>query len=246
MAKTPKSDPNRTTQRKGAVTTPLLPKEMNLLIPNYAKIPLTIGQARFIHEYMQNGRNAVQAFKHTIAKHNAGGTALQNGAARLLKDPDVQEGIRRYTTEIIAERKDLLEFSILEVLWNQAFFDPGLLMNTDGSPAFRDWNEIPIGLRWCVEGIETKTQFTREGNRHDTTHIKLSNRKEALRELANYVGMMNNATASVNMAVSAESLITLQAIFNNNKNKATPGIHQEGRGTNRHKPREQTALLKGL
>ena len=92
----------------------------------------------------------MQAFRHTLAKHNAGGAALQNGAARLLKDPDVQEGIRRYTTEIIAERKDILEFSILEVLWNQAFLDPGLLMNTDGSPAFRDWNELPIGLRWCV------------------------------------------------------------------------------------------------
>ncbi len=222
--------------------------ELNLLIPNFKKIPLTNGEARFVHAYMQNGRNAINAYRDSLARPNARENALKAGAGKMLRSPDIQEGIKRYTTKIIDERKDVLEFSILDVLWNQAFYDPAELMATNGAPKFQEWDEVPIGLRWCVEGIETKVQFNRDGDRVDTTHIKLANRKEALRELANYVGMMNNASANLNMSISGDTQMMLQAIFNNNKAAATPGVHQEGAGRRRNKEAtpQQPKRLKGL
>jgi hypothetical protein len=123
---------------------------------------------------------------------------------------------------MLNERKGELEHKILDVLWHQAFFDPAKLIDVDGRPSFKTWDEVPLPLRYCIDDIETK--FYGQHADRAWTRLKFVDRKQALKELATYVGMMRGVAQAVNLNLSPETEVLMKAIFSSAKEgKFVPG-----------------------
>lgn len=198
-----------------------LTTDVSTIIPDYRKIPLTLGEARFIIEYLANGRDYSAAYKKAISAV-AKDRAASSGGAKLLKKPEILRGIQIVMDGILKSRKEELEHRILEVLWNQAFFDPSKLMLPDGSPCFTSWNEVPLQLRQCVDSIDTRV-YGKNADRTVTT-VKFVDRKQALRELSTYIGMMKGVSSTVNLNVPPETEVLLKSVFSAAKEKVSiPG-----------------------
>ena len=197
------------------------PREVSNLIPNYRDIPLTLGEARFVITYMTNGRDYTDAYMKAIAPVAKEKTATAGGA-KMLRRPEIQKGIQVVMDAMLSERKSELEHKILDVLWHQAFFDPAKLIEVDGRPAFSTWDDVPLPLRYCIEDIETK--FYGQHADRSWTRLKFVDRKQALKELATYVGMMRGVSQAVNLSLSPETEVLMKAIFSSAKDgKFVPG-----------------------
>lgn len=213
----PKSPKFRGRNKPGKID----PQEVSNLIPNYRQIPITLGEARFVITYLTNGRDYADAYMKAIAP-TAKEKACTMGGAKFLRRPEIQKAIQVVTDAMLGERKMELEHKILDVLWHQAFFDPAKLIEVDGRPAFSTWDDVPLPLRYCIEDIETK--FYGQHADRSWTRLKFVDRKQALKELATYVGMMKGVAAAVNLNLSPETEVLMKAIFSSAKDgKFVPG-----------------------
>ena len=90
--------------------------------------PLSARQERFVHEYLLD-HNA------SAAARRAGYSGKTRGsqACALMRNPRVQERIALATADRYAELK-INGFDILKARAREAFFDPGVLLDTDSKP----------------------------------------------------------------------------------------------------------------
>lgn len=106
---------------------------------------------------------------------------ITSGGHVIYKSTYIQDMIRLIRDEIENKIKADIPQTILEQLQIQATYDPKMFIKHDGSPAFKDWEEIPSEYRCCIEGIET-TRYGKNGTLVET-RIKLVNRAVARKEL---------------------------------------------------------------
>jgi uncharacterized ParB-like nuclease family protein len=143
--------------------------------------------------YVFNGGNKTDAYRRAahstfhlgraklLPNNNVTYYALTMGGGTWYRNPTIQEAIRLIRLEIEKKLKGDVPSTMLEQLVVQATYDPSMFINPDGSPAFREWGEIPEKYRCCVEGINT-TRYGKNGIICETT-IKLVDRAVARKEL---------------------------------------------------------------
>jgi len=148
------------------------------------KMQLTPKEIKFCTEYISNGYNATQAYM-TVYPTSGKNTAMVTSVQYLLK-PKLKEAVGIILCEWISEKKVALENQIIASLYLQAFYDPKMFIQIDGTPNFKDWDDIPKDLRICIEGIETKYYGQSE---RKVIIVKLVDRNKALERLDKWLGM---------------------------------------------------------
>lgn len=196
------------------------------IIPDYSRLGLTLGEARFVAEYLTNGFNATKAYMTAV---NARCTRKYAGAkgAALLQKSETKQAISRYMAAWLGEKKEKLEVGIISVLWARAFYDPANFINPDGSPRFESWDQIPKDWRTAVDGIETKF-YGKDADRSITT-MKLADRERSLEKLARYISLFAADQVDHNLNMSAETENKLIRIFREAGPGAGVHLRQKGR-----------------
>lgn len=185
--------------------------ELKALLPDWRSTGATVKQVRFAVEYMTNGFDAQAAYLSTSEVPIKKATAASR-AYILLKDPVVIKLQSLFTDQWLGEKKAKLEKEIVETLWAQAFYDPAVLMDTDGSPKFKNWDDVPLVMRRVIEGIDTK--YFGQGATQSQTTITLTKRHSAVMALAQYIAMMKGLPGTIATGITPETELLLHTIFN--------------------------------
>ena len=131
----------------------------------------------------------------------------------------VQQLLYDYTSTWLRGKAFELEHNLMETLQALAFYDVSNFINPDGTPKFSKWEEIPVPLRRCIEGIEVRF-FGAQANRQ-TINFTFAKRNEALKTIANYVAIMRNgplaSSGAPSGAVSPEAELVLSAVLNSGR-----------------------------
>lgn len=187
------------------------------LFPDWKKSGATIKEAAFAAEYLITQFNARQAMKNidpTLTESSA--SSLGSG---LLRSPVVQQLLYDYTSTWLRGKAFELEHNLMETLQALAFYDVSNFINPNGTPKFSKWEEIPVPLRRCIEGIEVRF-FGAQDNRQ-TINFTFAKRNEALKTIANYVAIMRNgplaSSGAPSGAVSPEAELVLSAVLNSGR-----------------------------
>lgn len=93
----------------------------------------------------------------------------------------IQQAIRSISENYMSDLKLNVPQSMIEQLQIQATYDPAMFINSDGSPKFQSWDEIPFEYRCCVENIESR-YYGKDADRK-VTIIKLVDRDKARKYL---------------------------------------------------------------
>jgi len=141
---------------------------------------LHVADEQFVHEWMTNGYNVVEAYKAAHPKVS-NSTASSQGNKKL-KDPT----IAAYVSGVLKshlEKYNVTEESIVEELANIAFLDVANLMDKDGS-LITDVRLLPERVRRCVSAVEE--------NIEGKIKIKLCSKEKALEMLAKYKKLLTD------------------------------------------------------
>jgi hypothetical protein len=137
----------------------------------------------------KNEKSGLLEYDKSYEKKYKGKTPFQQRltveAGGLFSKPYIAEAISRIRTELMRNIKTDVPQTMIEQLFIQATYDPSVFVNHDGSPAFKDWKDIPEKYRCVVKGIEKKYY----GKDADTSSIvlKLADREEARKHLLKIV-----------------------------------------------------------
>ena len=214
--------------------------EVQGILPQYKERGITTKEAKFAAEFLTNGLDGPKAYKDALGRANEGERACKKRAAELMKCPGVQEAIKLHGELWLRGRQESLEQDILKVLNARAFYDPALLINPDGTPRFKEWDELPEDFRRCIDGIETKIVRVGKPARPaipaanglpaipakaaepaiTEIKVKLANRMESLGMLAQYIHLAKGRVQDVNLAIAPETQALLVSIFHGN----APGL----------------------
>jgi rubredoxin len=194
--------------------------QVKTIVPQWEEYGATQAQARFAATYVTNGFIAGKAYKNAV-NASVPMTSANVAGSRMLQEPAVLKCIERFTYDWIGECRLELNVKILQTLRAQAFYDPAMFINADGSPAFNSLEEIPVEYRCCVCGIKKRYY----GKDADTcaVEIDLVDRKAAIRELAQYINLMKDAKATPNVTVNKDT----EAIFASVFEKAMTGAQKK-------------------
>lgn len=131
----------------------------------------SIAEARFVYNYLRS--NDAQAAINSVFK-----SERKPSPQSMLMKPNIRRLIATASRNMAGAKLSELSLKLTNTLWQRAFYDPAVFCNTDGSPKFRTWEEIPESLRCVVDGIETKLYGK---NNIPQTTIKLAPRVESLK-----------------------------------------------------------------
>lgn len=187
------------------------------LFPNWKESGATYKEAAFAAEYLVSHFNAKQAMRNldpTLAE-----SSLNSLGSDMLRRPVIQQLLYDYTSTWLRGKAFELEHNLMETLQALAFYDVSDFLNPDGTPRFSSWEEIPVPLRRCIEGIEVRF-FGAQANRQ-TVNITFAKRNEALKTIAGYVAIMRNgplaSSGAPSGAVSPEAELVLSAVLNSGR-----------------------------
>ena len=225
------------------------------LFPDWKKMGATLREVHFAAEYLTNGFNAVKAW--TVATGDVFKKihyqVAANRGSDMLRNPRVQQLIGDYTTAWLRGKAYELEHNVLETLEAMAFSDISMFLNPDGTPKFKNWDEIPPTLRRCIDGMERKF-YGRDANR-SVLNITLAKRSDALKAIANYVALMRNGPLAENsnaMKMSADTELLLNSVLSSGRkvDRRTPAQRRADDQSNLEKAKDQdngeTVAFSGL
>lgn len=187
-------------------------KDPTALFPDWKASGASLEEVIFAAEYLQSRFDAGAAYRATNPK-----TSPRNDTAHgmaMLRRPAVQALLTDYTSSWLRGRAAQLEYELFSTLHAMAFYDPGQLVNPDGTAAFSSWDELPVEIRRCVTAIDVKF-YGKDANREAVT-ITLANRADALKAIAGYLATIKNGmNAQMNdaMRVSADTELLLGSIM---------------------------------
>lgn len=152
--------------------------------PFFKDLKLHAREILFVYRYVNNNFNAQEAY--TFA--GLGGTkkTIEVNSCQYLKRPRVQEGMKKYLEDILGDERNELEKKLFDIFFVQAFYDPSMFYNLNGTPKFKKWADIPEKYRCCVESLETK-MYGKDAR--SIVVLKLIDRKWAQDKLDKYIGM---------------------------------------------------------
>ena len=187
-------------------------KDPTALFPDWKASGASLEEVIFAAEYLQSRFDAGAAYRATNPK-----TSPRNYKAHgmaMLRRPAVQALLTDYTSSWLRGRAAQLEYELFSTLHALAFYDPGQLINPDGTAAFKSWDELPVEIRRCVTAIDVKF-YGKDANREAVT-LTLANRADALKAIAGYLATIKNGmNAQMNDAlrVSADTEMLLGSIM---------------------------------
>ncbi len=147
----------------------------------------------FIYLYMIH-RSATEAMIRLRSGEfatDANRVAARYQAQQWMRRDNIRQGIQRILEWEIDSMSMSLKNDIIGQLYKQAFYDPAMFINGNGSPRFTSLDDIPLEWRCCVESI--KTNMHPKNINVVTYEIKLANRGEARRELSKYIKLYEDA-----------------------------------------------------
>jgi len=175
-------------------------------LPNYKELKLTQDEAFYTIYYILNGRDGKlaysQAYKIPLAEIAKGTEAYYNNLC-LNSDPRIKEAADEILNRFFLHKKDDLKIRMLEILQEQAFFDPAEIINSDGSLK-TDLENLPLQTRRIIQGIKTYKE---------KTTVELANRMEAVKILGDYAGIASPIKSELSLSISKEEEQTLAETF---------------------------------
>ena len=229
------------------------------LFPDWRKMGANLRQVHFAAEYLTNGFNATKAFKacsaNVFKSENLPDSFAACHGSDMLRVPVVQQLISGYTSAWLRGKAFELEHNLLTTLKALAFYDVSMFFNPDGTPKFRSWDEIPVELRRCIEGMEIKF-YGRDANR-SVLNITLAKRSEALKAISTYVSLMRTgplAEHNNSTKMAADTELLLSALFANGRkvDRRTPAqlraekVKETEKQEERTRPGDNTLQFQGL
>lgn len=150
---------------------------------------LSAKHARFVAEYLANGRNATKAAE---AAGYSKRTAKQQGS-RLLTNVDVKAAIDAKTKKVLSKLEITAERTLLEIA-RIAYVDPAAFFDSDNRPL--SIHEIPEDARRAIAGIEVDALYEGHGEDRyrsgDTVKFKAWSKNEALTALAKHFKLLTD------------------------------------------------------
>jgi len=153
---------------------------------------LTEKQRKAVDTYLENGFDIKDAAKKSGYS--------EAGLRKWLKSEKARICLREYTAFLIDNRKDVLEYRLIDTYITRAFYNPADIIDVDGYLIVDDLKKLgPLAV--CVESIETEIKGIRQtkddhGNVHTKELIKkkvtLANREKALEQLSRYMKIMSD------------------------------------------------------
>ena len=175
-------------------------------LPEYATIKLTKEEALYSIYYILNGRDGrqaySQAYKIPLNEIQRGTEAYYNNLC-LNSDPRIKEAADIILNRFFLYKKDDMKQRLLEILQEQAFFDPAEIINTKGELR-TDLENLPLPLRRIVNGIKTGK---------DGMKIELVDRMAAVKILGDYVGIASPIKSELTLNLSKDEEKELADIF---------------------------------
>jgi len=195
----PKEQPK---QKKQSKTYDLL----NQFLPEYEKLKLTKEEAYYAIFYILNGRDGKQAYsqayKIPLNEIQRGTEAFFSNLC-LNSDPRIKEAADLVLDRFFLYKKDDLKQRLLEVLQEQAFFDPAEIINSEGALK-TDLENLPLPLRRIVHGIKSGK---------DGVKVELVNRMEAVKILGDYAGIASPIKSELTLNLSKDEEKELSEMF---------------------------------
>lgn len=168
-------------------------------------------QKKAVDAYIENGFNV----KDAAAKSGYNAASL----SRWLKTEKARVCLKDYTLFLIDNKKDVLEYRIIDIYITRAFYNPADIIDKDGFLITDDLKSLGP-LACCVEGIETEIKGVRiikdkDGNEKEVKlikkKVKLCDREKALEMLSRYMQLITDkmeVSGQVNTTVNIWSLST--------------------------------------
>jgi hypothetical protein len=153
---------------------------------------LTEKQKMGIEAYVTNG------FCIQAAAEESGYTV--KGLTAWLHTEKARECVRAYTLFLTGNKKDTLEYRLIDTYMTRAFYNPGDIVNQDGHLISDNLKELGK-LAICVDGIETEEKgfitITNEDGKKESKPIikkkvKLADREKSLEQLCKYMKIMTD------------------------------------------------------
>ena len=139
----------------------------------------------------RNATEAMVRLKSGEFATDSNRVAARYQAQQWMRRDNIRQGIQRILEWEIESMSMSLKNDIIGQLYKQAFYDPAMFINGNGSPRFESLDDIPLEWRCCVESI--KTNMHPKNTSIVTYEIKLANRGEARRELSKYIKLYEDA-----------------------------------------------------
>lgn len=193
-----------------------------------AKEGITLRAAKFAITYINNGFSAAGAYR-AIFPNTKEYRAIAQGRT-FLRTQECQKAIDLYMHGWMEDKRTELQRELVDTLWAMAFYDPGRIINPDGTPAFRSWDELPLTLRRCVEGVQL--QFFGKNADRSVISVKLARRDKALTALAGYMSLMNTAPGKQDPAttLSPDTELLLNQVFQDGRKVDREAARHKGVG----------------
>jgi hypothetical protein len=121
----------------------------------------------------------------------------------LNSDPRIKEAAELILDRFFLHKKDELRQRLLEVLQEQAFFDPAEIINSTGGLK-TDLENLPLPLRRIIHGIKSGK---------DGVIIELADRMEAVKILGDYAGVASPIKSELTLNLSKDEENELSETF---------------------------------
>ena len=179
--------------------------------PYLDELKLTPRMRKFCWYYVYNGFNGYRAAL-SAGYSNKRKTSVAAQATENLKKPSIRESIGRICADMLKEHKGTLESELFKFYYNRAFYDPGMFVNADGTPAFKDIEEIPKEWKICIDGIEGR-RYGKDGE-YRITYIKLADRDRSAEKLEKYIQMIKETITIQHEMITPEAQQEIEEICN--------------------------------
>jgi hypothetical protein len=175
-------------------------------LPEHAKLKLTKEEAHYAIFYILNGRDGKQAYSQAYKiplNEIQRGTEAYYSNLCLNSDPRIKEAADIILDRFFLYKKDDLKQRLLEILQEQAFFDPAEIINTKGELR-TDLENLPLPLRRIVNGIKTGK---------DGMKVELVDRMAAVKILGDYAGIASPIKSELTLSISKDEEKELAELF---------------------------------
>jgi hypothetical protein len=189
-----------------------LPSLVRQFLPKYKEMKLTLEEACYAVYYILNGRDGKlaysQAYKIPLSEIVRGSEAYY-GNLCLNSDPRIQEAAEKILDRFFLYKKEDLKKRLLEILQEQAFYDPAEIIKTSG--ILRDEIEhLPLPLRCVIRSVKTKAG---KDGKPASMEVELADRMAAVKILGDYAGIASPVKSELSLSISKEEEKELSYMF---------------------------------
>lgn len=184
---------------------------------------LTARELRFVGEYCTNGFDEVKAYKKHFNVKNMSSVDIRLEALGLTNERRIKLAVERFVGVTLDPYRDKLEYQLLELYRNRAFYDVKDFYNSDGS--VKPLDDIDQSLRLCIDGVKEDWKG-KDADRRQVTY-EIANKMmaaKALREL-----LKEGVTQEDEAPLQAQQRQTVRDVFEGLKGmiNASKGVTPE-------------------